>query len=300
MVWDRIDHPDSERVERWGGISYSLAAAAAAAPDAWSLRPLIKVGVDRAAEARAFLASLPVDTLDGVIEVPEATNHVHLRYRDRHHREEVLSGGVPAWRWAELEPHLHGLDALYVNLISGVELETEMASRLRPAIVGPVYADLHSLLLGVATDGRRVPRPLRDRDAWLGAFDVIQVNEEELAILAATDDPADLARRIVRSRGATVLVTRGPHGATWYAPGDIAHPWKSRAAAVVDGHVATPPPPAVGDPTGCGDVWGITCFIGLLGGARLTVAMDAANRAAGLKLSHRGADGLYDHLRNQT
>lgn len=299
MVWDRIDHPDGERVERWGGISYSLAAAAAAAPGDWSLRPLIKVGMDRAADARAFLTGLPVDGLDGVVEVPEATNRVHLRYRDRHHREEVLSGGVPAWRWAELEPHLRGLDALYVNLISGFELDAETAARLRPAIGGPVYADLHSLLLGVAADGTRVPRPLHDQDAWLDAFDVIQLNEEELALLAAADEPDDLARRIVRSRGVTVLVTRGPEGAAWYARGDQARPWESPAADVGVGQVPSPATPPAGDPTGCGDVWGMTCFIRLLSGARLTVAMDAANRAAALKLGHRGADGLYDHLRNQ-
>jgi hypothetical protein len=57
---------------------------------------------------------------------------------------------VPPWRWAELEPLLDGLDALYVNLISGFELDLDAATRLRGAVPGPIYGDLHSLLLGVA------------------------------------------------------------------------------------------------------------------------------------------------------
>lgn len=290
MVWDRIDHPDGVRIERWGGISYSLAAAAAAAPEWMTLRPLIKVGHDRAEEARAFLATLPLESTASVLDVPEPTNRVHLRYRDRHNREEVLSGGISGWSEAELEPHLQGLDALYVNLISGFELDAKTAAILRSRVAGPVYVDLHSLMLGVAPDGTRVPRALDDRDAWLDAFDVIQVNEDEMALLAGDDDPDVVARDAVRTRGITLLVTRGPDGATWFAHGD----------RVRTGRVPAPAPAPVGDPTGCGDVWGATCFIQLLRGERLGAAIDAAHRAAASKLGHRGADGLYEHLRNTT
>lgn len=306
MVWDRIDHPDGDRIERWGGISYSLAAAAAAAPQGMMLRPLIKVGHDRAEEAHAFLATLPLESTDGVLEVPEPTNRVHLRYRDRHHREEVLSGGIGGWSGAQLEPHLEGLDALYVNLISGFELDATTASVLRSRVPGPVYADLHSLMLDVAPDGTRVPRPLDDRDTWLDAFNVIQVNEEELALVAGADPPEGVARHAVRTRGLTLLVTKGPGGATWFARGDRSRPWEGaadtvhRGAAVEHGHVAAPAPVPVGDPTGCGDVWGVTCFIHLLRGDRLSAAVEAANRAAARKLGHRGASGLYEHLRITT
>ncbi|MEJ2503180.1 MAG: hypothetical protein P8177_07655, partial [Gemmatimonadota bacterium] len=102
MVWDRIDRPDGPRVERWGGIAYSIAAAAAAAPDAWTLRPLIRLGDDLAEEARAFFTRLPIKA-SGVVEVPEKNNRVHLRYLDRQNRHEHLTGGVGPWSWQELE-----------------------------------------------------------------------------------------------------------------------------------------------------------------------------------------------------
>ncbi len=56
-------------------------------------------------------------------------------------------------------------------------------------------------------------------------------------------------------------------------------------------------PRSTGDPTGCGDVWGATCFMALLAGEELEGAMRAANRAASRNVSHRGAEGLHTHLR---
>ena len=61
-------------------------------------------------------------------------------------------------------------------------------------------------------------------------------------------------------------------------------------------------PPEVaqdGDPTGCGDVWGATMFAGLLAGAGLDGAVDAANRAAARNVRHRGATGLHLFLQGK-
>jgi sugar/nucleoside kinase (ribokinase family) len=300
MVWDRIDHPDGDRIERWGGIAYSLAAAAAAIPAGWTVRPIVKVGRDLAIEARAFMATLPgVELPGGVRETADPTNRVHLRYQDRHHRDEHLSGGVPPWEWSELEPLLRGLDALYVNLISGFELDLETAARLEPAIQGPTYADLHSLLLGIDPTGRRMPRPLERRDEWLAAFDMVQVNEAELALVAGGDDPWRVAGAAVREGLAALLVTRGPDGATAVAASPGPRPW---AAGRGESHRLELPAARVvpGDPTGCGDVWGATCFVALVRGEPLALAMRAANDAAGRNALHRGADGLYTVLTEAT
>ncbi|HEY7766582.1 MAG TPA: hypothetical protein VIB55_00295, partial [Longimicrobium sp.] len=61
-----------------------------------------------------------------------------------------------------------------------------------------------------------------------------------------------------------------------------------------------PVTPAEGDPTGCGDVWGITCFASLLAGCTIPHAVSRAHAAALRKLSHRGATGLYEHLAAST
>lgn len=303
MVWDRIEHPEGETVERWGGISYSLAAMAAAMPRGWTVRPIIRLGADLAREGRAFLGSVPglaVD--DGVMDVDEPNNRVRLQYRDRHHRDEHLMGGVGSWQWAELEPRLEGLDGLYVNLVSGSELDTDTAAMLRERFHGPRYVDIHSLVLGIAEDGTRVPEQPGRPAAWFGAFHVVQLNHRELEVMAGGAPGESAARAAVERGTAAVLVTRGPRGASWFARDDgpvwpRAGREPDEAAPGVRAGDVTLGEPAAGDPTGCGDVWGATCFVRLAQGHRLTDAMAAANRAAARNVDHRGADGLYRHLR---
>src|SRR5690606_18982487 len=157
---------------------YSFASLSAACPLGWVVDPIVKVGADFSARARSYLAGLPnVAPGFGVLEVPEANNRVELRYHDIDHREEIQTGGVPGWRWEELGPVVNEVDALYVNFLSGIELDLAAARTLREEFAGPIYADLHSLFLGPARGGPREPRPLRDWREWLACFDAVQLNE---------------------------------------------------------------------------------------------------------------------------
>jgi len=63
-------------------------------------------------------------------------------------------------------------------------------------------------------------------------------------------------------------------------------------------HIAPPRVDAT-DTTGCGDVFGATCFARLLAGDDVPVALDAANRAAARNAVFRGATGLPRHLRGE-
>lgn len=294
-VWDRIwgwedGGPAAEPVEGWGGITYSLAALAAVRPADWQIVPLLKLGADRAADARRFLEALPLELGAGVRVVGEAMNQVELRYREPARRSERLRGGVPPWSWTELEPLVAGLDALYLNFVSGYELELPTLQRLRAAFRGPIYADLHSLLLGREPDGTRVPRPLPEWRAWVRCLDVVQLNEDELRTFPGAETSLDAAvLELLREGPGLVLVTQGAAGASYGAAvGGVA----TRLCAV-----PVPGPSVGGDPTGCGDVWGATCCLCLLGDASIEAAIIAAHGAATLKLSHRGgAAGLAEYL----
>ena len=114
------------------------------------------------------------------IEVPVPNNRVVLRYQSTERRCERMSGGVPSWNWGELGPMVTDLDALYVNFISGFEMCLGTAQALRQGFRKPIYADLHSLFLGMQHDGIRTLQPLRDPETWFSCFDVVQMNEEEM------------------------------------------------------------------------------------------------------------------------
>jgi hypothetical protein len=314
MVWDRIYARDgrAEPIEEWGGIAYALAAAVAARPEDWELVPVLKVGRDLGHHATRFLNTLPELNLEiGTRVVAEPNNRVELRYLDRERRTERLTGGVAPWTWPELEPILPQLDALYINFISGFEMSLDTAQRMRLAFDGPIYADLHSLMLGVTPGGQRVPQPLAAWRDWLRCFDLMQLNEDELTWLAnAWGDPWHFAAEVVGNDLKALLVTLGGRGAAYVAaPALRGHPLSWRHSS----GLRTPPPIAVpgaakselvvlgeeageGDPTGCGDVWGATCFARMLAGDSLEEAMRAANGAAARNVAHRGASGLHHHL----
>lgn len=315
MVWDRIWARDVRTgpVDEWGGLAYALAAATAARAADMTVVPIIKVGRDLEEAAYRFLSALPGLDLSAIRTVPEPNNRVELRYHDNDRRLERLSGGVPGWSWVELEPIVADLDALYINFISGFELELETATRLRYGFPGPIYTDLHSIFLGIDATGLRTPQPLESRREWLRCFDVVQVNEDELVLLAgAWGDPWRFAAEVVGDELRVLCVTLGPRGAAFVARADardrpfpephfgpIARPSFVTTASVVSELVPADGPLADGDPTGCGDVWGCTCLFEMLKGGGLVEAMRAANRAAARNVEHRGATGLYHHLRGR-
>jgi len=287
MVWDTIYGRDPARpaIEEWGGISYSLAALDATLRDDWQIVPLVKVGRDLASRANEFLRTLHhVAPGARFVEVPAPNNRVTLRYSQAERRCEQMSGGVPPWTWPELGPQVRDLDAVYVNFISGYELDLETAQLLRRGFSRFLYADLHSLFLGKEPDGTRVPQPLPDAPAWFGCFDVVQLNEEELAQLGP--DPLLVAAGALARGCQTLVVTLGPRGAAYFTGRPV------RSARIAPDLVADPD----GDPTGCGDVLGATVVASLVGGAPLEQALRVGTRMGARNVAHRGATGLRDHL----
>lgn len=309
FVWDVIHgrDPHDAPVEEWGGITYALGALDAALPKEWEMVPLVKVGFDLADRAREFLRGLERVAADAApIEVPHHNNRVSLHYQSAERRCERLSGGVPGWNWLGLKPLLGNLDALYINLISGFELDLETAQLIRTHFKGPIYCDLHSLVLAVQPDGMRTLQPLPNPAAWCRCFDILQVNEDEMRMMAA--DPLDLAALALSVGVSSLVVTMGKRGIVYFAaPGfdqladlnrdRLHHPPGAIRTALI------PAAPARtvfdGDPTGCGDVWGATYFSRLLAGDNISEAMHAALIAAAKNVDHRGASGLARHLRGE-
>ncbi|HEX5005231.1 MAG TPA: carbohydrate kinase family protein [Gemmatimonadales bacterium] len=303
MVWDIIHgrDPAGPPTEEWGGIAYALAGMDAALDDDWEIVPLIRVGRDLAPQAGEFLRTLTHLALGArCIEVPAPNNRVVLRYQSAERRCERMQGGVPGWTWPELGPLVADLDALYVNFISGFEMCLGTAQALRHGFRGPIYADLHSLFLGMQRDGERVLQPLPDAPSWFGCFDAIQVNEDEMHQLSP--DPMGMSAAALGAGVSLLLVTLGARGTAyvaapglerWGAPASVASGQSVRTALVPTSQVETL------DPTGCGDVFGAACCARLLAGAPIPDAIREANGFAARNAAYRGAGGLVRYLRGE-
>ena len=309
LVWDQIygRDPSAAPVEEWGGIAYALASLDASVAPEWEIVPLIKVGQDLAPKAREFLGRLERITPGGrCVEVPAPNNRVVLHYYSTERRTERMSGGVPGWTWSELGPMVRDLDALYLNFISGFELALGTAQALRQGFRGPIYVDLHSLLLGMQHDGVRVLRPLQDAAAWLGCFDVVQLNEDEMRQLSP--DPLSLAADAIGAGTSLLIVTLAAKGAAYVAAPGFDGWTDRRPGGQADGVVGSAPlrtalipAPTIDalDPTGCGDVFGAAAAARLFAGDSIEDAIRHANAMAARNAAFRGAGGLSRHLRGE-
>jgi pfkB family carbohydrate kinase len=311
LVWDEIHgrDPAAPPVEEWGGIAYGLAGFDASLPADWEIVPLIKVGRDLAAEAATFIRTLERVAPGGrCVEVPVPNNRVVLRYESKDRRCERMAGGVPGWTWPELGPMVRDLDALYVNFISGFEMCLGTAQALRAGFPGRIYADVHSLFLGMRQDGIRVLRPLPDAPSWWGCFDVVQMNEDEMMQVGA--DPLLVSTDVLGAGASLLVVTLGARGAAYVAEaGFDGWPGATTAAAGSSPFPPVPPSRAVRtaligaprvdalDPTGCGDVFGATLYARLLAGDPVEPALREAGRLAARNATYRGAGGLAGFLR---
>ncbi len=304
MVWDTIYRtPASVPVAEWGGISFALAALDVALPEDWEVVPLIKVGRDLAPRANEFLRTLERRSPRArFIEVPAPNNQVTLRYTSSGRRSEQLRGGVPGWRWPELGPLVRDLDALYVNLISGFELDLETATHLRRGFTGPIYADLHSLTLAIGDDGTRRPIPLTNADEWFACFDVVQMNEDEMGLIGA--DPMAIAARALGAGVQLLVVTLGAEGTVYFTDRQFTFFPRSPAAHGAGGAIRTARIPApvvddVLDPTGCGDVFGAALVGHLLARHDTETALRLSNALAARNAQYHGATDLQSHLRGE-
>lgn len=304
LVWDLIygRDPLAPPVEEWGGIAYALAGLDASLTREWEIVPLIKVGRDLSQQASDFLRRLSRIAPGGrCVEVTAPNNRVVLHYQSTERRCERMAGGVPGWTWAELGPMVRDLDAIYLNFISGFELCLGTAQALRQGFPGPIYADFHSLFLGMQQDGMRVLRPLPDAPAWFGCFDLVQLNEDEMRQLSP--DPLTLAAGALGAGVSLLTVTLGPRGVAY-----VAAPGFDGLAERRNGRTDLPtartalisaPQTETLDPTGCGDVFGAAAFARLLEGDSVETALRHATALAGRNAAFRGASGLTSHLRGE-
>jgi pfkB family carbohydrate kinase len=303
LVWDLIygRDPLAPPVEEWGGIAYALAGLDASLTAGWEIVPLIKVGRDLSPRAHDLLRGLSrLAPGARCVEVMAPNNRVVLHYQSSERRAERMAGGVPSWTWAELGPMVRDLDAIYLNFISGFELCLGTAQALRQGFHGPIYADFHSLFLGMQQDGMRVLRPLPDAASWFQCFDVVQLNEDEMQQLSP--DPLTLAAQALAAGVSLLAVTLGPRGVAYVAaPGFDGFGGRGTVTGSSAVRSALIPATQVEnlDPTGCGDVFGAAAFARLLAGDSVEDALRHATRLAGRNAAFRGATGLPRHLRGE-
>ena len=88
------------------------------------------------------------------------------------------------------------LDTLYINFLSGWELDLETAQLIRQNFAGPIYCDLHMLAWAIQPDGYRTLRPIPNvRGSGCSSFDFLAGERRRDDDVGAGPDDAGRNRR---------------------------------------------------------------------------------------------------------
>ena len=282
-----------EVVETFGGIFYSIATLSALLSSDDKVIPVFGI---HEAEYDKIVGRLQqfgnVDTR-GVFKTTEPVNEVHFFGNASGGRTECSKHIASPIPFQRIKPYLdvHGV---LVNMASGFDILLETLDNIRMNVRDdgiPIHLDFHSLTLGIDDELKRFRRPLSDWRRWCFMVHSIQMSEEEAAGLTVERyDEATLVNQMMPLMVNAILITRGERGATL-----IRQEHKKLFRHDVPGVSV----PTVVDTIGCGDVFGAAFFAECLKKKDIVMAAEAGNKAASIKSTFRGPDGL-DALRQDS
>jgi hypothetical protein len=273
-------------IEAFGGIYYSIATLSALLSPDDKIMPVFGI---HEAEYEVLAEKLQrfgnVD-IRGIFKTKEQANEVHFFGDPSAARVECSKHIASPIPFQRIKPFLD-VGGVLVNMASGFDILLETLDNIRMNVRDdgiPVHFDFHSLTLGIDEELKRFRRPLSDWRRWCFMLHSIQVSEDEAAGLTAERyDETTLINQMMPLMVNGLLITRAERGATL-----IRQEHKKLFRHDIPGIQV----PAVVDTIGCGDVFGAAFFAEALKTGDLVKAAEAANKAASLKSTFRGPDGL--------
>lgn len=278
IINDRIYHRDGSISYSLGGLLYTLLPFRALLDKGDRVIPLCRVGRDIYNAVVDWLTADRICDTVALLKTEQKNNTVELRYLSEQEREERSFYPLPSLRFHEVKPFLD-VDAVFVNMISGWELDLDVLRHIRKAFKGLIFLDIHSLALERKSDGRRIYRNISDGIEWLRNADVIQLNRNEWQVLAGDMVPELFIKECCFNQHKIINLLLSSEGSKTYL-------WDKGSIR----SFATAPyrEIEVVDPTGCGDAYLAGFGVEYLRSANATKAAETANLCATLMGSFKG------------
>lgn len=167
-------------------------------------------------------------------------------------------------------------DGIYVNMITGFDISLDDALRMRNNFRGPMFIDVHTLSRGIEPNYVRNFRRIPHFEEWGKAFDIIQVNENELLTVSSLRKEPDIAKYLFSLGVKVLIITKGDKGVTMYFRENEAIKHSSLDATDI----------VTANRIGCGDMFGSVFFYYYLKTKDLGKSLELANLAAGCLASY--------------
>lgn len=278
IINDHIYHWDGSVSHSPGGLLYTLLPFKALLNKNDRVIPLCRVGRDIYDTAVAWLTEGGIYDTAGLLKEEQSNNTVELRYINEQEREERSLYPLPSLGFDDIKPFLD-VDALFINMISGWEMDLDVLRRIRKAFNGLIFLDIHSLVLERKDDGRRIYRNIPEGREWLRHADVIQLNEKEWQAVAGNTVPDLFIKECCFSQHKIINLLLSFKGSKTFL---------SETGGVQSYAVTPPREIEVTDPTGCGDAYLAGFGVEYLISSDAEKAAKKANLCAALMGSFKG------------
>jgi sugar/nucleoside kinase (ribokinase family) len=176
---------------------------------------------------------------------------------------------------------------IIVNFISGRDIKLPTLEKVRHDYKKPIYMDVHSLTLGMRSDGSRYLRRPQNWKRYTSCADFLQMNNIEFELLSGEEANKNTVKDFYKMHDPGILkallITLGERGA---------YLTTRSGRGIRSDSIATPRTGRVLDSTGCGDVFGAGFCAARMLGFSIQKAAEIAVAAATLKTRTRGIENL--------
>ncbi|MFA6980742.1 MAG: carbohydrate kinase family protein [Ignavibacteriaceae bacterium] len=207
---------------------------------------------------------------------------IHLNVfekKERHERYENITDKLTV-PFEELDK----FDGIFINMITGFDINVDDVQQIRKNYDGPIYLDIHSMARGIDDNYRRDFRKIPEVEKWIASVDIVQANEHELFTLSEKISEKEIAKELLQRGARIILVTKSAHGASVYT--------------MKNGEVFSLSIPRIQIETrnkvGCGDVFGAAFFSSYIKDKNMEKAFTLANIAGGCIASYSEIKKMKD------
>lgn len=307
---DYIHRENKEPGKTLGGILYSVVSLALIAKED-EIYPIFNLGDDEYDYILHFLGQFKNIKTDYINKVKHDVRVVNLYYNKAqgvefvcpetgttkiYDREENSTEPTEPVEFSVIEPALHNLNALLINMISGIDITLDTLKQVRTVFPGHIHLDVHNIVMKTNDKGERIQKPVQEWFDWCCQCNTLQMNESEINIISPERlKERDFAEKVLTTDGngpGALIVTRGRSGVTLYVKKEK-NVLGEHFSDVDKKDIAAIERDNFKDSTGCGDVLASSFLFKMASGHDFETAINFANKMAGFKATLQGVEELY-------
>lgn len=265
-----VDHINDEI--KPGGIYYSVSGLYNFKNEEDEISLLTSYSEESLIHFQYLYSKINIELSRKVEKVPS----VYLKIHKDKEREECYSN-LTDKLYINPEINFNNYDGIYINMVSGFDINLENLKLIRANYKGLIYFDVHTFSRGLDENNNRYFRKIPNAGEWISNIDILQTNENEIFTLSDKTNLNKIISEIFNYGIKLLIITKGEKGVSIYYEENSIIKSVSENAIKVN----------TVNPVGCGDIFGAVFFYSYIKSGNFEAALKTANAVAGVCTSYK-------------